>query len=175
MAGKEAQISLVPYRPVWPALFETERDLLEAALGSWIFGGIEHVGSTAVPGLAAKPVIDIMVGVADLEGSRGAFPALGGLGYLHAPYKREIMHWFCKPSVVKRTHHLYLIEPDTPEWAARIAFRDYLRAHLETARFYEGLKRELAQRFPDDRESYTQAKGEFVAEVVRIALDLPTP
>jgi GrpB-like predicted nucleotidyltransferase (UPF0157 family)/ubiquinone/menaquinone biosynthesis C-methylase UbiE len=170
MDDREAPISLVPYDPEWPGRFEAEKGRLEAVIGPWIFGGIEHVGSTSIPGLAAKPIIDIMVGVEDLEEARGAFVGLAELGYLHAPYKQEIMHWFCKPSVAVRTHHLYLMERDSPEWRARIAFRDFLRTHPETAHAYEQLKRELAQRFRTDREAYTQAKGVFVARVVASAL-----
>jgi GrpB-like predicted nucleotidyltransferase (UPF0157 family)/ubiquinone/menaquinone biosynthesis C-methylase UbiE len=178
MSDDSPLVVLVPYDDAWPAKFEAERDLLEAALEGWIYGGIEHVGSTSVPGLAAKPIIDIMVGVRDLEEGRGAFPALAELGYLYAPYKSQFMHWFCKPSVAVRTHHLYLMEKDHPEWRAHIAFRDHLRAHPETAEAYEQLKRELVQRFRNDREAYTRAKGEFVAQVVAAAAasaPLPPP
>ncbi|MDP9235706.1 MAG: GrpB family protein [Actinomycetota bacterium] len=174
-------IEVVPYNPAWPALFEEERRRIEAALGEWVQGGIEHVGSTAVPGLAAKPVIDIMVGVANLEEARGAFADVASLGYLYAPYKSEFMHWFCKPSVTVRTHHLYLMEKGHPEWQAHIAFRDHLRNHPETAEAYERLKLDLANRFRNDREAYTEAKTDFVARVVATALgrsrasDEPTP
>jgi GrpB-like predicted nucleotidyltransferase (UPF0157 family) len=170
MSAASPPVVLVPYDPAWPARFESERALLEAALDGWIYGGIEHVGSTSVPGLAAKPIIDIMVGVREREEARGAFSALTGLGYLYAPYKTDFMHWFCKPSVAVRTHHLYLMEKDHPEWCAHIAFRDHLRAHPETAKAYEQLKRGLAERFHNDREAYTRAKGKFVAEVVTAAL-----
>jgi GrpB-like predicted nucleotidyltransferase (UPF0157 family) len=170
MDDSDAPVRLVPYDPGWPGRFEAERSRVKAVIGPWISGGIEHVGSTSVPGLAAKPIIDIMVGVKDLEEARGAFVGLAELGYLHAPYKQEIMHWFCKPSVKERTHHLYLMEKDGPEWRARIAFRDHLRAHPETARSYEQLNGELANRFRNDREAYTQAKAEFVARVVAAAV-----
>jgi GrpB-like predicted nucleotidyltransferase (UPF0157 family) len=163
-------VVLHPYDPAWPARFESEATLLTRALAPWITGGVHHVGSTAVPGLAAKPIIDIMVGVRTLEDGRAAFPTLAALGYLYSPYNGDIMHWFCKPSIEVRTHHLYLMEKDHREWRAHIAFRDYLRAHPETAEAYEKLKRELAERFRDDREAYTRAKGEFVAEVVTIEL-----
>jgi GrpB-like predicted nucleotidyltransferase (UPF0157 family)/ubiquinone/menaquinone biosynthesis C-methylase UbiE len=163
-------IEVVPYNPAWPALFEEERRRIEAALGGWVQGGIEHVGSTAVPGLAAKPVIDIMVGVANLEEARGAFAEVASLGYLYAPYKSDFMHWFCKPSVEIRTHHLYLMEKGHPEWEAHIAFRDHLRNHPETAEAYEKLKLDLAKRFRNDREAYTEAKTDFVAQVVATAL-----
>ncbi|MEA2507558.1 MAG: hypothetical protein QOH48_2176 [Actinomycetota bacterium] len=165
---------MVPYNPAWPALFEEERRRIEIALGEWVQGEIEHVGSTSVPGLAAKPVIDIMVGVANLEKARAAFDDVASLGYLYAPYKSDFMHWFCKPSETVRTHHLYLMERGHREWQAHIAFRDYLRNHPETAEAYEQLKLDLAQTFRNDREAYTEAKTDFVADVVRIALNAPS-
>ncbi|HWW67211.1 MAG TPA: GrpB family protein, partial [Solirubrobacterales bacterium] len=80
-----------------PVRFEEERAKLEAAIGPWVVGGIHHVGSTAVPGLDAKPIIDILVGVEDLESSRACLDRLAALGYLYAPYRSEEMHWLCKP------------------------------------------------------------------------------
>jgi GrpB-like predicted nucleotidyltransferase (UPF0157 family) len=158
-------VEIVAYDPAWPGRFECERKLLEAALAPWLEGGIHHVGSTAVPGLAAKPVIDVMAGVRDLEEAREAFTVLAELAYCHAPYK-DWMHWFCKPSPAKRTHHLHLIEPSHPEWAARLAFRDHLRAHPDDAERYAALKRQLAAEHRHDREAYTAAKTEFVRGTV---------
>jgi GrpB-like predicted nucleotidyltransferase (UPF0157 family) len=102
---------MVPYDS---ALLEAERNRIEAARDGWVHGGIEHAGSTAAPGLAAKPVIEIMVGVENLKEAGGALTSLAELGFLHAPNKSDIMHWFCKPSVAVRTHHLCLIEKDSP-------------------------------------------------------------
>jgi GrpB-like predicted nucleotidyltransferase (UPF0157 family) len=175
MSPSSPPVRLAPYDPAWPALFQAEREQLEVALDRWIHGGIEHVGSTSVPGLAAKPIIDIMVGVRDLEEGRGVFPALAELGYLYSPYNGDIMHWFCKPSVGVRTHHLYLMEKDHSEWRAHILFRDYLREHRETAQAYERLKHLLAKRFHNDREAYTQAKGHFIRQVVAAALSSAPP
>jgi GrpB-like predicted nucleotidyltransferase (UPF0157 family) len=138
-------------------------------LAPWLAGGIHHVGSTAVPGLAAKPVVDVMAGVRDLEEARAAFEPLAALEYCYFPYKTW-MHWFCKPSPQHRTHHLHLLEPSHPEWEARLAFRDHLRASPEAAAEYARLKRELAQRHRDDREAYTEAKCDFVRSVVERAL-----
>jgi GrpB-like predicted nucleotidyltransferase (UPF0157 family) len=131
---------------------------------------VHHVGSTAVPGLAAKPIVDIMVGVRDLEEARAAIPVLEAERYCYFPY-REYFHWFCKPSPEHREFHMYLIEPTHPQWRARLAFRDWLRAHPETAAEYEALKRELADEHHDDREAYTDAKAEFVERVVAAALE----
>ena len=102
----EAPIEVAPYDARWPAAFEQERALLAEALGPWLAGPPEHIGSTAVPGLAAKPVIDIMAPVHTLAASRPAIEAARELGYVHYPYKPDVMHWFCKPSAAHRTHHL---------------------------------------------------------------------
>jgi GrpB-like predicted nucleotidyltransferase (UPF0157 family) len=166
----EAPIEIVPYDASWPCRFVEERDLLSLTLGHWIVGGIEHVGSTAVPGLDAKAVIDIMVGIQDLDSSRAAIPAAEGVGYCYGPYRPDEMHWFCKPSPAFRTHHLHLVPFQSRKWTERLAFRDHLRAHPDTAREYAELKRSLASRFKFDRERYTSEKGPFIETVLRIAL-----
>jgi len=167
--NREEAIHIVPYDSSWPACFQSEKSLLAEALGNWVQGGIHHVGSTAVPGLAAKPVIDIMVGVRNLNEARAGIPILERIGYCYFPY-RDYMHWFCKPSPYRRTQHLYLMEPDNPHWQARIAFRDYLRSNREACAEYERLKLRLANTFRNDREGYTEGKKEFVDSVVFKAL-----
>jgi GrpB-like predicted nucleotidyltransferase (UPF0157 family) len=162
----DQRVEVVPYDPTWPRRFAEERRLLEDVLAPWLEGGIHHVGSTAVPGLAAKPVIDILAGVRDREESRAAFDSLAALGYCYFAYRVDEMHWFCKPSPAFRTHHLHLIEPGHPRFAAEIAFRDALRAHPETAAEYEALKLRLAERYRDDREAYTEGKTAFVEAVM---------
>ncbi len=114
-----------------------------------------------MPGLDAKPVIDILVGVEDLEKARSCFDPLAGIDYLYAPYLSEEMHWFCKPDPGRRTHHLHLAPTSGRRYAEELAFRDLLRADPATAAAYGALKRDLAARFPDDREAYTEAKSEF--------------
>jgi GrpB-like predicted nucleotidyltransferase (UPF0157 family) len=157
-------IVIEPYDPAWPARFESERGLLEPVLATWIVGPIEHIGSTAVPGLPAKPVIDIMAPVRDIESSRPAIDAVWPLGYWYWFYKGY--HWFCKPCDQERTHHLHLIPIDYPRYREVLAFRDYLRNNPDTAREYAELKLRLAEEFRDDREAYTEAKTEFVVGVL---------
>jgi GrpB-like predicted nucleotidyltransferase (UPF0157 family) len=164
-----APIYVLPYFPSWPKHFEAERAWLEQVLAPWLVGSIEHIGSTAIPGLAAKPVIDIMVGVADLPSSRPAIEALRELQYVHWPYQPDAMHWFCKPSDARRTHHLHLIPYESPHWVERLAFRDYLRSHPNVAAQYASLKRRLALRHRNDREAYTDAKAPFIEKVIEIA------
>lgn len=170
----EAPIEIVPYDPSWPGRFADERDLLAKTIGDWVVGTIEHVGSTAVPGLAAKPVIDIMAGVKDLESARAAIPVIETLGYCYAPYRPHEVHWFCKPSPAFRTHHLHLVPHESPSWRRHLAFRDYLRAHPATAATYAELKRTLAEQYRLDREKYTDEKGPFIARIVDLALS-PEP
>ncbi len=162
-------IRLMPYDPQWPVLFERERTALSQAIGASVNGGIHHVGSTAVPGLEAKPTIDILVGVEDLRSSRACIEPLGDLDYLYAPYRSEEMHWLCKPSPSRRTHHLHLVPTGSRRYLDELAFRDRLRASPETASAYAALKRDLATRFATDREAYTDAKTDFIREVLREA------
>jgi GrpB-like predicted nucleotidyltransferase (UPF0157 family) len=159
-------VRIVPYDPAWPAEFETERVRLEAVLAPWLTGAIHHVGSTSVPGLGAKPVIDILAEVASLVESRAAIEPLRELSYWWFPYQEERMNWFCKPSPERRTHHLHLVVPGSGAWREELAFRDALRAEPETAHAYEALKRRLADEHTHDREAYTVAKTAFVESVL---------
>jgi len=159
-------IRLVPSDPGWPSRFELERSLLAEAIGAWVEGGIHHVGSTAVPGLEAKPIIDILVGVRSLETARGCFEPLADLGYLYAPYLPDEMHWFCKPDPARRTHHLHLVPFGSPRYLNELAFRDRLRADPRLAADYAALKRRLAERHRDDREAYTEAKSRFIQQAL---------
>ena len=160
-------IWLVPADPSWPGRFESERELLAGAIGEWVEGGIHHVGSTAVPGLEAKPIIDILVGVRNLETARACFEPLAELDFLYAPYLSDEMHWFCKPDPAQRTHHLHLVPVNSSRFRDELTFRDRLRADPQVAADYAGLKRELAARYPDDREAYTAGKSTFIAAALR--------
>ena len=171
----DAAIVVVPYDPVWRKQFEVERQLLSELLGPWLVGQIEHVGSTAVPSLAAKPVIDIMAPVKTLQDSYATIEHLKVLDYCYADYKSDVMHWFCKPSPQVRTHHLHLVPIDSMLWAERIAFRDALKADNHLAGEYAALKLRLAEQFHDDREAYTEAKAPFVARVLSALKDAAQP
>lgn len=169
----DESIRLVPYDPTWPRRFEEERDRLERVLRPWLAGPIEHIGSTAISGVAAKPIIDIMAGVRDLPSSLAARDALHPLHYMYFPYRTEVMHWFCKPSPARRTHHLHLVPVDSALWAERLLFRDYLRAVPAAAAEYGRLKAALAVVHRFDREAYTDAKGPFVRSVIDRARGTP--
>jgi len=164
-----AAVILEDYDPSWPAKFEEEKSRLMAIAGEWHYGGIEHVGSTAVPGMVAKPVIDIMFGIKSLEESKSAIDVLVAHGYEYWPYKKEDMHWFCKPSDAFRTHHLHLIPFESPLWQERIQFREVLRSDKNIASQYASLKRQLAASYIEDREAYTDKKGPFIQQVLKSA------
>lgn len=163
----DALIEIDPYSAAWPERFELEAALLRSVLGPWLVSDIEHIGSTAVPGLSAKPVIDIMAPVQDLEASRPAIAAAVAAGYCHYPYKPDQMHWFCKPSPSVRTHHLHLVPWGSPLWHDRIHFRDELRRDRLLADDYQRLKISLAALHAHDREAYTEAKSTFIASVLQ--------
>ena len=175
------EIALVEYDPRWPEQFAAEAARIRAALGENLVSAVEHFGSTAIPGLSAKPIIDLLVGVRSVaEAREKAVPALEALGYAFWSDNPNPAHLFFVrglPPHGPRTHHIHMVEPETfrdPKnetflfWD-RLLFRDYLRAHPDEARRYETVKRDLAGRFPDDREAYTNGKTEYVSGVMQKA------
>lgn len=154
------------YDPSWPATFRALRDRVAAALGPTA-ERIEHVGSTAVPDLPAKPIIDMVAVVATRAAVPDAITRLHPLGYRHEGdlgiAGREA---FTTPPGAP-PHHLYVCAAGEPELAKMIAFRDHLRAHPDAAARYARLKRDLAARFGADRAGYTDAKSTFVTEILR--------
>ena len=166
------EISIVPYDPRWPDSFQSEVNFLLARLPRGLTGRIEHFGSTAIPGLAAKPIVDMLIEVTSLDDARNVIaPVLESEGYdyfwrtdVSPPYA-----WFIKrDSFGKRTHHLHMVESDSDLWK-RLYFRDYLREFPKVAERYAALKYSLADKYPNDRISYTQAKSEFIQEVTKTA------
>ncbi len=159
---KTNPVEIVPCNQAWPSMFEMERAALCTVLGPWFAGEIQHVGSTAVPGLPAKPMIDIMAPVVSLQESLEALAAAALVGYVYYPWRADIMHWLCKPSPSVRTHHLYLVPWGSRTWFERLAFRDALRASPCLSEEYAALKRSLASQFPFDRDAYTASKTPFI-------------
>jgi GrpB-like predicted nucleotidyltransferase (UPF0157 family) len=161
-------IILQPYDSRWPQLFEVFRSRFAAALDGMI-AAIDHVGSTSVPGLAAKPVIDIDVLLKSETDLPATVSKLASLGYTHqGDLGIQGREAFQTPSQ-DFPHHLYVCAPGSEEYQRHLAFRNYLRSHAEEADAYGTLKHELAARFPDDREAYTKAKGEFIAKILQRA------
>lgn len=166
-----AQVVVVPYDPEWPRRFESERELLEGVLAPWLEGGIHHVGSTAVPDLAAKPIIDMVAGVRDLGEARAAFDPLREISYHYAPHRPGIAHHFVKPSphFSESRYNLHLTEPGSDLWRERLAFRDALRGDPALAAEYQALKLRLAELHVEDVAAYTGDKRAFVARVLASA------
>ena len=156
------------YDPDWPRLFAAERGALERVLIPWLERGIHHVGSTAVPGLAAKPIIDMIAGVRDLGAARAAFEPLRALGYRYHEHRPEA-HAFSKPESAvdwwEQTHHLHLTKPGSDLWRERLAFRDALRADPALAAEYEEWKLSHAVTTAK-ANAYTGGKRAFVARVL---------
>jgi GrpB-like predicted nucleotidyltransferase (UPF0157 family)/GNAT superfamily N-acetyltransferase len=160
----DLRVRIVDYDPEWPARYEEERVRLSGALGDAV-AEIQHVGSTAVPGLAAKPVIDILLGVRryPLEASRIA--ALLSLGYEDQGESGIAGRQFFRKGA-PRTHHLHATSWGGPFWESHLRFRDHLRGHPEALRDYDRLKRRLAHDCGDDRAAYTDAKAGFIRGIL---------
>jgi GrpB-like predicted nucleotidyltransferase (UPF0157 family) len=171
-------IAIVPYNPRWPVEFQTEKAHLLACLPADLIHRIEHFGSTSVPGLAAKPIIDMLIEVADLTQTRERIvPLLEAQGYeyfwrpTHGEDGPPFYAWFIKrnPRTAERTHHLHMVEGSfTGHWD-RLLFRDYLIAHPPAAQEYADLKRTCAREHSQDRLAYTQAKTEFILRTTEAA------
>lgn len=165
------EIYIVDYDSNWPILFEQEATRIKRSLSKDLVTRIEHFGSTAVPGLAAKPIIDVLVEVSSLEtAKRIAIEPLEALGYAYwADNPDPDRMFFVKglPPNGPRTHHVHLVELDSILWE-RLKFRDYLRSHGAEAARYANLKRDLAQRFATDREAYTQGKTAFIQSTMNL-------
>jgi GrpB-like predicted nucleotidyltransferase (UPF0157 family) len=168
------EIEIVDYDPRWPSLFDEEAKRLRAILDPSLIVGLEHFGSTAVPGLSAKPIIDILIAVRSLADAQATFvEALRTLDYVYwADNPKKDRMFFVKgmpPFGLRRSHHVHVTEQHGEMWQ-RIAFRDYLRGHPEEADIYERLKRRLAAEHQMDRDAYTDAKSAYVESVMRKAI-----
>jgi GrpB-like predicted nucleotidyltransferase (UPF0157 family) len=166
------RVIVVPYDSVWPRRFEQERGVLAT-----IFAGraadIEHVGSTAVPGLGAKPVIDVMIGLSQLVEAENCIAALEAAGHEYVQkYEKEVpeRRYFRKPRVGPRAYHVHCVVKGCDFWVRHLAFRDYLRAHPASAADYYELKRDLAMR--RTKEEYAEAKSPFIKGILGLALSL---
>jgi GrpB-like predicted nucleotidyltransferase (UPF0157 family) len=176
----QGAVEVVDYDPAWPVLFAEIEPILRAALGDLVLV-VEHVGSTSVPGLAAKPILDIDVVIPSRERLPEAAICLSRLGYLHrgdlGVPDREAFGREDEQTPRDGTgrrwphHHLYVCPRESRELARHLAFRDYLRRHPEEALAYARLKKDLALRFTLQREAYGEGKTEFVERIYRL-LDL---
>lgn len=167
---------VVPYDPHWPVLFEEERARITSAVGH-IVAGVHHVGSTSIPGMTAKPILDIAVLLREFEDGERCIELLENIGYIHKGLGDDIPgdRFFlkghppqgrCAGGEEVRTHILHVYTLDSPIVRDHFAFRDYLIAHPEVAAEYAQLKLVLADRHSDDRTAYTEGKRPFIREVL---------
>jgi GrpB-like predicted nucleotidyltransferase (UPF0157 family) len=160
-------VRLVPHDESWQRLFEEERERLETAVGEFVLD-IQHVGSTSIPGIPAKPIIDMGVAVRNWEEAAVCIVPIEQLGYV---YRGENgiprRHFFGKGD--PRSYNLHMNEVGSRDWQNQILFRDYLRQHPETAAEYAALKMRLARQYERNRDSYLAEKAPFIEEVLRLA------
>jgi len=160
-------VRLIPYSGEWKQIFEQEKSCLHAAVGMYVLD-IEHVGSTSIPGMAAKPIIDIAIAVKNFEAAGVCIRPIEELGY---EYRGENgiprRHFFAKGN--PRTHHIHMNEIGSRDWKEHILFRDYLRKHSGVAKEYAALKMELARLYPKDRLPYTDGKAPFIKSILQVA------
>ena len=167
---KSQQVYLVPHDPLWAEDFARESAAISSAAGPALIA-IHHIGSTAIPGIHAKPIIDMLAVTGDLavlDANACRFASLGyeSLGEFGIPGRR----YFRKNnSAGERTHQIHAFQLGSPQIARHLAFRDYLKAHPDVAREYDALKHRLASAFPNDIGSYTDGKDTFIQEIDRRA------
>ena len=160
-------VELAPYAKEWEVAFETERCVLRDTLGEAALD-IQHIGSTAVAGMPAKPIIDIAVAIQSYEAGVPLVERIVALGYEYRGERgRTRRHFFAKNDRNFTTHHILLLEIDGEDWKNALRFRDALRSDSALARRYVELKQRLADRHMLDREAYRLAKGGFIIETLR--------
>lgn len=166
------KITVVPHDPAWKSKFQEESGHISRALSENVLA-IHHIGSTAIPGIHAKPIIDILLLVADINLLDEQSPAMERLGYeAMGEYGIKGRRYFRKEDALgNRTHHVHAFERDNPEYERHLAFRDYMIAHPEEAQQYSLLKQELAQVHPEDIEAYMDGKDPFIKEHEAKAID----
>ncbi|MEU7590107.1 GrpB family protein [Micromonospora sp. NPDC049230] len=165
-------MKIVAYDAHWPTSFAHKQTRVEAALQNYLVGHVEHVGSTAIPGLAAKPIIDMLALVRDFDQTDGIVADLGDIDWVHAPEPghHERRKWsFCFPDVTWRTHHLHIWEIRSPDWRRLLHFRDHLRRHPDLAAEYARIKAELATADDHDRPRCRSGKAPFIEDILRQA------
>jgi len=167
---KRGKVKLSPYNPKWPEIFKKEKKMLQKALGKMIID-IQHVGSTAVSRIPAKPIIDIAVAVPELSRKEVEkyIEPLKKVGYEYRGEDRPREHLFVKGGEEKRICHLHMVKFDSKAWKDYLLFRDYLRTHKKVATKYAELKLELAKKFSGNRKLYTANKDNFIQKILKKA------
>ncbi len=162
-------VVIVDYDDRWALQAAEERQCLLGLLGLWLVEDVHHVGSTAIPGMPAKPIIDLMAGVGSLDDAPALARVLAPHDWHFVPPQRDARLWrrfFVKVASGHRIAHLHLLDPGTTQWAEQLRFRDRLSTQPALAAKYAELKRRLAARVSHDREAYTEGKSPFVRRVL---------
>ncbi|MHA2365866.1 MAG: GrpB family protein [Candidatus Hodarchaeales archaeon] len=165
-------ITIVEYDSQWPERYQKEKKLINSVIDKWILT-IEHIGSTAVTELGAKPIIDIMIGIESLEKAKYCFAPLESIGYKYIPKHESSIperRYFNKGPDNCRTHHLHMVELNSEFWTRHLLFRDYLRSHPETKKEYYTLKKKLAKKYRTNTRAYTDAKTKFIRGIEEKAI-----
>ena len=161
------KVKLFSYKPEWEKLYKKEEKLLRNAIGKYA-EDIQHVGSTSIPGVKAKPIIDIIIGVKQLKIGEKCIKPLEELGY---EYKHDAgirgRHFFAKGSEKNRTHYVHTVKLNGRFWKNCILFRDYLRKHKRAVKEYNELKDKLAEKYKDDRDKNTAKKDSFIQGIIK--------
>jgi GrpB-like predicted nucleotidyltransferase (UPF0157 family) len=163
-------ITIEPYNPDWAVRFTAQEGLVNEALAPWLTAPVAHIGSTAVPGLPAKPIIDMLARVEDFPSAGAASIFMERIGWVHAPEPSdvELRRWsYCYPNIARRTHHLRVVEESSPGWHTWLAFRDHLRANPSDAADYARIKTELSRKDNQDRVAYRAGKAPFIEEILK--------
>lgn len=164
-------VSLAEYDPLWTDKFEIEKQNLLRTAGEF-FTQIEHIGSTAIPGMIAKPTIDILASITSLQETESLIKIIAPMGYIYVPeFEDELpeRRYFYKDRIHEDTFHLHVVEMDSSFWKRHIALRDYLRAHPDEADAYAELKTLLAKEHMADRDAYTNGKSNFIHRIEILA------
>lgn len=167
------RIVIRSYDPGWPELFTEQASRLTSVLGSQLVVPLEHIGSTSIPQLASKPIIDMLALIENYEAFEEGMTAAESIGWLRAPEPGDTgqRKWsLCYPTIEHRTHHLHVVERQSADWPQWLAFRDYLRAHPEAALEYANLKAALAEADDQDRARYRAAKAPYIRSILALAL-----
>jgi GrpB-like predicted nucleotidyltransferase (UPF0157 family) len=167
------EIFVVEYDPGWPEMYRAEAERVQSVLPAGLVRAVEHFGSTAIPGLVAKPIIDILIAVRSVPEAREvAMSPMESLGYAFWADNPKRDHLFfvkgLPPQARQRTHHVHITEFNSEIWE-QLLFRDYLRIHPEEASRYGAVKLGLTERYRDDREAYTDAKTAYIQEIMSLA------
>lgn len=169
LTPEQRNVELVPHNPEWSQQADQEISRFLEVFSFPIIG-IYHIGSTSVPGIKAKPILDFLMEVEDLEDVIRAISAFESLGYeSKGEFGIPGRQFFTRDTEGERSHHLHVFQTGHPDIERHIIFRDYLRANPDAAREYESLKETLAKRFPKQSGSYTEAKSDFILSMDEVA------